>query len=250
MEFHKLSQKGNEFFVTHKKPFSHDAPKFKQQTIKTVFDFSFDMTFERKGEHRNHRTGGDIERKNGEIFANTFQGKLAECASCNLFYRLDNSVTPDFSVFKLGVWDSVDVIVKKKKIAVKSTKSFGNLLLLEQHDWDDSGRYIPNIESDCATYDYFLLVRINPFCEDIMRRNKWLYTNYVDRDALWREISKYGWMYDYAGYISLAHLKHLMHNKFIIRKGDILNGSTCIDADNYYVQSGDMLPVEELLLEL
>lgn len=250
MDFHKLAQSGNGMSITHKKPFPSDAHAFKTETIKTVFDFAFDMTFGDKGEHRNHRTGGTIQRKKGEIFANTFQGKLAECAACNLFYKIDPSVMPDFSISKLGVWDSVDVVVNGKKIAVKSTKSFGNLLLLEQHDWDERGQYIPNQESGSATYDYFLLIRIKPFCEDVMRGHRWLYANEVDRESLWTEIQKNTWTYDYAGYISLEHLRYLIRNSFVIHKGDLLNGGTRIDADNYYVQAGDMPSVEKLLLEL
>jgi len=250
MRFHKLLQDGHEMFITHKKPFPSNAHTFRPETIKTVFDFAFDMTFGDKGEHRNHRTGGTLQRKKGEIFANTFQGKLAECATCNLFCIIDPSVMPDFSLYKLGVWDSVDVIVNGKKIAVKSTKSFGNLLLLEQHDWDESGQYIPNQESGSAIYDYFLLIRIKPFCEDVMRNHRWLYANLVDRETLWREISKETWTYDYAGYISLEHLRYLIRNDFLIQKGDILNGGTRMDADNYYVQAGDMPSVEDLLLEL
>jgi len=250
MEFHKLLRSENGMSITHKKAFPSDAHGFKPETIKTVFDFAFDMTFADKGEHRNHRTGGSLQRKKGEIFANTFQGKLAECATCNLFYKIDSSVMPDFSISKLGVWDSVDVVVNGKKVAVKSTKSFGNLLLLEQHDWDERGRYIPNQDTGSATYDYFLLIRVKPFCEDVMRNHRWLYANSVDRDALCREISKEAWTYDYAGYISLEHLRYLIRNNFIIRKGDILNGATRIDADNYYVQAGDMPSVESLLLEL
>ncbi len=136
MEFHKLTCHGNEMSITHKKPFDTAAKAFKPETIKKVFDFAFDMTFGNKGAHRVHRTGGTVHRKKGEIFYNTFQGKLAECAACNLLYKVDKSVFPDFSVSKLGVWDSVDVVVNDKKIAVKSTKSFGNLLLLEHQDWD------------------------------------------------------------------------------------------------------------------
>ena len=247
MEFHRLRKNENGISVTHKKVFSSDAHAFKPETIKTVFNFAYDMTFGDKGEHRNHRTGGSLHRKKGEIFSNTFQGKLAECAACNLFYKIDHSVIPDFSISRLGVWDSVDVVVSGKKIAVKSTKSFGNLLLLEQHDWDEHGRYIPNKETDVATYDYFLLVRIKPFCEDLLRKQRWLYSEEMDRGTLWEEISRYTWTYDYAGYISLEDLKYLIRNRFIIAKGAVLNGGTRIDADNYYVQAGDMPSAEELV---
>lgn len=250
MDFHKLNKSGNGWVITHKRAFPANAPSFKKETIRKVFDFAYAMTFGKQGEHRHHRTGGTIQRRNGEIFANTFQGKLAECAACNLFYRIDPTVMPDFSVSKLGVWDSVDVVVNKKKIAVKSTKSFGNLLLLEQHDWDANGKYIPNEESGDDTYDYFLLIRIKPFCEDIMKTHRWLYVDSIDRNVLWKEIEKVVWTYDYAGYISIEHLKELIKLGFIIRKGDTLNGSTQIDADNYYIQAGDMFDVKELLIEL
>jgi len=249
MGFHKLEEKQSGLIITHKKDFT--APgTFKPETIKKVFDFAFDMTFGEKGEHRKYRTGGTIKRKNGEVFANTFQGKLAECAACNLFYKIDSSVFPDFSIAKLGTWDSVDVVVNKKKIAVKSTKSFGNLLLLEQHDWDSNGIYIPNREDRAGTYDYFLLIRIKPFCEDIMRKQRWLYLDAINRAALWSEVGKYTWSYDYAGYIALDDFQCIIRENFVIQKGTLLNGATRIDADNYYVQAGDMRDVADLLKEL
>lgn len=250
MEFHKLIRHGNEMSITHKKPFDTESKAFKPETIKRVFDFAYDMTFGNKGAHRVHRTGGTINRKQGEIFSNTFQGKLAECAACNLLYKVDKKVFPDFSVSKLGVWDSVDVIVKDKKIAVKSTKSFGNLLLLEQQDWDINGNYIPNRETGSSTYDYFLLVRIQPFCEDILRRKRWLYNDTIDRDVLWEAVSQNTWLYDFGGYITLDDLRFIIKNEFVIHKGDILNGGTRMDATNYYVQSGDMSTVSQLVEEL
>lgn len=250
MIFHKMDYSDGSWIITHKKSFPYNAPAFKKDTIQKVFEFAYAMTFGEKGEHRNHRTGGSLQRKNGEIFANTFQGKLAECAACNLFYKIDPSVLPDFSVSKLGVWDSVDIIVKGKKIAVKSTKSFGNLLLLEQHDWDDNGNYIPNEESGSSAYDYFLLIRIKPFCEEILRNKLWLYVDQVDKTQLKSEIEKAIWTYDCAGYISHDNLKQLIKDGFIICKGGTLNKSIPIDADNYYVQAGDMPDINELLREL
>ena len=250
MRFHQLIELENGMGISHKKPFSTNANTFKLETIKLVFDFAFAMTFGNEGEHRNHRTGGSNIRKKGEIFADTFQGKLAECAVCNLLYRIDPSVMPDFSISKLGVWDSVDVVVKNKHIAIKSTKSYGNLLLLEQHDWDDEGRYIPNLGESVSTYDYFLLVRIKPFCEDIMRRNRWLYTDSINKNELWLQIQQIHWTYDYAGYITKDDLKQIIRARYILPKGVLLNGSTRIDADNYYIQAGDMRDVIELLSEL
>ncbi|MBR6633748.1 MAG: hypothetical protein IKL05_05550 [Clostridia bacterium] len=245
--FHRLKEADEVFFITHKKPFDSKTNKFKEETIKRVFEFAYDMTFANKGEHRNHRTGGTTERKNGEIFANTFQGKLAECAACNLFYKIDSSVFPDFSVSKLGTWDSVDIVVNNKKIAIKSTKSFGNLLLLEKNDWDENGNYIPNKDTGNSSYDFFVLVRISPFCEDIMRNNFLLYENSIDRKLLWEKFKNTEWLYDYAGYISLEDFKYIIKNNYFVNKGTFLNKNTRFDADNYYVQAGDMNDVFELL---
>ncbi len=142
------------------------------------------------------------------------------------------------------------MIAKNKRIAVKSTKSFGNLLLLEQHDWDAEGRYIPNLHEKNSTYDYILLIRIKPFCEDILKGNRWLYSDSIDKSKLWEQLEKITWSYDYAGYITREHLIQIICERYVLPKGAFLNGSTKIDADNYYVQAGDMLDVAELISEL
>lgn len=94
------------------------------------------MSFGGNGEHRNHRTGGTHQRKKGEIFANAFQGKLAECAIYNQFYNELDITEPDFETYGLGEWDDADFYINDFKISIKSTKSFGNLLLLETRDWN------------------------------------------------------------------------------------------------------------------
>jgi len=57
--------------VTKKLDFS-SVGIFKHETIKKVFQFSYDMSFGNKGEHRDHRSGGKHQRRKGEIFSNTF----------------------------------------------------------------------------------------------------------------------------------------------------------------------------------
>ncbi len=250
MGFYKLKKTENGFCVIKKKPFADNARNFKKETIEQVFEFAYSMTFAGQGEHRNHRSGGSEIRKNGQIFADAFQGKLAECAVCNLIHKLDPSAMPDFSVATLGIWDSVDVTVNGKKINVKSTKSKGQLLLLETKDWDEQGRYIPNIKSGCAEYDYFLLVRISPFCSDAMAKNKWLYNDEIEKDKLREEIKSYDWSYDFAGYITAEQLRYIIKENFIIKKGVMLNGTTKMDADNYYVQAYDMGDAKDMVAEL
>lgn len=245
-DLHKMPQFGNSYTIDRKRDFPNNSPSFKKATIKTVFDFAYDMTFGAKGEHRHYRSGGSKVRKNGEIFANTFQGKLAECAVCNALYTLDDSIIPDFSITGLGSWDTVDLNVGKKKIAIKSTKSFGNLLLLEKSDWASNGTYIPNN----INYDYFVLVRINPFCEELLARNRILYCDTIDKQNLFEIIDSESWRYENSGFVSLKQVVFAINNGFVIHKGDLLNNKIEMDADNYYIQLGDMGTINELYAEL
>lgn len=50
----------------------------KQRDVSECLDFAYGMTFGGSGAHRDHRSGGQAHRHLGEIFINTFQGKLAE----------------------------------------------------------------------------------------------------------------------------------------------------------------------------
>lgn len=228
-----------------KKRFNPKKP-LKSKTIKDVFDFAYRMTFGGEGEHRDHRSGGSYTRKCGEIFANAFQGKIAECAACNYFRKYDETSEPDFTVNKLGVWDNCDLKVGSKEIAVKSTKSFGNLLLLETKDWDNEGNYIPNSANKNSKYDFIVMIRIKPSCEDLMKKYKILYSDLVDREYLYNIISKESWEYDCPGYITHDELKYIINKGFIIEKGCKLNDKTTMDADNYYIQSGDLHDINSI----
>ncbi len=79
----KLIQNGNTYNIGSSKPFQ-SGNTFRDETIDTVFNFAYAMTFG-NGEHRDHRSGGNTKRKKGQIFTNTFQGKLSELAIYNTF---------------------------------------------------------------------------------------------------------------------------------------------------------------------
>ena len=242
-QFRHLNENGNSYCISEKRPFSRVAT-LKPSTIEKVFDFAYEMAFTDK--HRNTRSGGSKGRTNGEIFANTFQGKIAECAACNFFFRYDSDTAPDFGAYEKGIWDSVDLAVCGKQIAVKSTKHFGQLLLLETKDWDEHGRYIPNIGKSVCTYDYLMLVRIAPNCEDLLRQQRFLYSDQIDRERLRHICCSQKWEYDYAGYITQDELIYIIRNNHILPKNSVLNGKTTMDAENYYVQAADMHEIESL----
>lgn len=237
VKFEPLRREENSYITTRKVAFKK-VRDLKEETIDRVFDFAYTMAFDEM--HRKTRSGGRTKRKNGEVFANTFQGKLAECAAVNFFYKYDDTIEIDFDTYDLGIWDKVDLTVCKKEVAVKSTKRFGQLLLLETKDWNHLGKYIPNLGTPNDTYDYIVMVRIDPSCEDLMKKNRLLYKDEIERTVLKNLVSQQNWSYDYVGYINNGDLKQIIKGKHIIPQGALLNGSTPMDAENYYVQAGDM----------
>ena len=105
-----------------------------------MLEFAHAMTFGKSGEHRKYRSGGSHLRKNGKIFCDTFQGKLAEFFVNKELTRMSiNCPKPSIEEQGLGVWDDEDFSIKNTLINVKSMAFFSNLLLLETKDWDISG---------------------------------------------------------------------------------------------------------------
>lgn len=241
----KLYSQNNCVYVTKKKAF-YTLGIFHYQTICNTFDFAYKMSFGNDGEHRDHRSGGKHIRKNGEIFANTFQGKLSEFAVYNQLYKNYELKKPDMSTYGLGEWDDCDTTINGIKGTIKSTKCFGNLLLLETKDWNDSAEYIPNIGKGSASYDIFILVRIDPNCEYLLRKINALYSQKLSNDLLKSIILPQKWRYDIPGFVTKEELKYAIDNKYIIKQGQLLNGRTKMDADNYYIQSGDMHPFQNI----
>ena len=238
------------YYITVKVPFN-PIIKFSNDILRKVFKFSYDMTFGKIGEHRTYRSGGQYSRKNGELFINTFQGKLAEFGIYQFLSdnNLSNCEEPDLSKWKLGKWDSTDLVYNDIKINIKSTKFYGNLFLLETKDWDSSGVYKPNVSKDGGIYDIFILSRISPDGDKLMKSNRLFYSNEITQgpDLLWKVISEENWSYDIPGFIKHIDLLNVIKNKFILPQNSLLNGKIPMDAENYYVQSGDMYPHKELL---
>lgn len=236
----KLHKKDNAFYITKKKEFN-PLPLFSQEIISVVFDFAYDMTFGLIGEHRDHRSGGQHNRKNGEIFINTFQGKLSEFG---IYYYLKkhNIVDlgrPDLEKWELGKWDEADFKFKNFKFSIKSTKFYGNLILLETKDWDSNGYYLPNN----TQYDFTILTRIKPDGEKLLKSNKLLYTNICNKEKLKDIIYAEKWFCDIPGFMTLSMLKNIINEGFVLPQNSYLNGSTKMDAENYYIQAGDLLDI-------
>lgn len=236
----KLDSRPDGKYFTARKGFN-SLGSFKDSTIEKVIKFAYDMTFGASGAHRAHRSGGTHVRSNAEIFADAFQGKLAEFAVYNQLYKNHSINIPDLDVWNLGQWDDTDFIIDGKKAAVKSAKSFSQLLLLETKDWTAQGTYIPNIGKNGGLYDYFILVRMKPFYADLIKGLN-DHVNVAYEDLVQLLIDK-KWEYDIPGYITRSELVEAIQQGNKISKGEKLNGTMPMDADNYYVQAADMHPI-------
>ena len=239
----KLTQIGNVYTINNKKPFYPN--EIKTKSIELAFKFAWEMTLGKVGEHRSYRSGGAHKRGNIEKFANTFQGKLAEyVVHMELHSRGVKCKSVDDRIEGLGFWDDVDLICNNKKISIKSFPFFGDLLLLEQKDWDNSGIYLPNKNK----YDYHICVRIKPDFKGILKTKRLLYNSDIDKDYLWKLVIKNKWEFDIAGYIDNKKLIEVIRNNFVLPKNAELNGKTIMDASNYYVQAGDLMDFDSLEL--
>lgn len=246
MYFNKLKEDSKNpkiKYIAVKKQF--DArDTIKEKYVEESFEFAYSMTFGRSGEHRNYRSGGSHRRKNGEIFANTFQGKLCEFALYQTLKDKKDISKPDLAVYELGKWDSYDFKVDNFTISVKSTKHFGQLLLLETKDWTKDAEYIPN---NNERYDMTVMVRLQDDNEKLMKMNRLYFSHYCEKEKLWNIFENNTWLFDIPGIIKSVELKYLINMDYIIHQGDLLNGRTRMDADNYYCHIADMHDISELI---
>ncbi|MBC7525216.1 MAG: hypothetical protein H7239_12355 [Flavobacterium sp.] len=235
----------NSYSISNPKTFSKN--KVQTELLEKVFDFTHEMVFG-TGFHRKNRSGGQIVRKNGALFCNTFQGKLSEVVLNTVFedFGIETS-KPDFSIHGEGIWDDFDLIVNKAKISVKSCAHFSNLLLLESKDWDKNGVYIPDQKPNTQLIDYFVLVRIFPDIKAIFNKQKWLYLDNINKETLKNFVLSTDWFYDIPGCCTLKTLKYCIENNYLLPQNSWLNTKTKIDANNYYIQTGNLKPIEVLL---
>ena len=228
------SKDGNSFYIPRTKNFN--PIEIKRDYVNETLDFAYAMTFGKDGEHRRYRSGGTHTRKNGEIFCDTFQGKLAEYF---VYQRLKNMgincPRPDIEKWGLGKWDDEDFLINNKLINVKSMAFFSNLLLLETKDWDKNGLYIPNNKY----YDYFIVVRIKPELKKEFRIKRMLYSNDIGYERIKSLFEKLSFFADTPGFITGALLREKIQERQILPKGSMLNGRIKMDAENYYILSID-----------
>lgn len=129
-------------------------------------------------------------------------------------------------------------------------KSYGNLLLLECHDWNRLGQYLPNLNTEKPTiFDYFILVRIKYEQRNSSQLYRLLDESKVERNRLLQLIGNMTWRFDIPGYLTHNDLLKIIKQKQLLPQGSQLN-KTKMDANNYYAQSGDLRSLEKLISEM
>jgi hypothetical protein len=236
----KMIKNGKKFIINSKRSFEPKSIEF--DLLEQAFNFSIEMVFG-SGANKETRSGGNHKRKKVELFVNTFQGKIAEFIFRKLLINNDfkNVSDVDVNVYGRGKWDDTDLVCNGFNFSIKSGAFFSNLLLLETDDWNKNAEYIHNTTiGGTNKFDYFVFVRIKPDLKGKLLRKKMLYNDKINLENLKELIFDEVWYYDIGGICTDKTIKYIIKNNYVINKGDILGGTTPMDASNYYIQCGDM----------
>lgn len=219
------------------------------QAIERSKNFAYAMTFGGRGHHRAVRSGGNHVRMNGEIFLNTFNGKLGEFAVHEYITRLGYKVSDvDLSIAGEGVWDNGDFIVEGVNISVKTIKDYSQLLLLERTDWNQVGQYIPDLNNpEARQVDLHILVKLkgNTDLEKELKKKRKFFSE-LTLEEIDKLLKDYQVHADVVGFATTEMLQEAIRDAQLVYQGEFLGKGTPIQADNYYIQAGDLLPMPQL----
>lgn len=122
------------------------------------------------------------------------------------------------------------------------------MLLLEKGDWNADGCYIPNLWSDGGKYDYHILVRLkgNKDLEKILKMQCKFYST-LTKEEIKALTDNYTVQFDLPGVATCDMLKQTILDNQVVHQNEYIGQSTKLQADNYYIQSGDLLPIEHFI---
>lgn len=178
----------------------------------------------------NHKTlafgGNNYNRNAKEVFINALQWKLAEVGFYNFYTnKWRNDIPkPDFWVWERWTWEDCDMEIWWKKISIKSTKNFWNLLLLEKNRYSMEWLYLEPAEwVEPIKYDLTYLVRVS----GITSSNP---DDYVSMDWIEIEVT---WYLTHTEFLSLITTQQYIPHGILLWKKELI-------VDNYYICSWDL----------
>lgn len=221
-----------------------------EDDIRKCFEYAYRMAIENK--QRENRSGGKHQRRELEIFWDDFRGKIAECFAKDYFERKGCKVDDiDFEIYDRGKWDKYDLRVNNHIVAIKSSKHFSQLLLLESKDWNSSGSYVGNQGENKYLPEWFLFVRTK--IEHPRARGGATLTT---KEEMWNIVNEINITAELTGGLSFYDfVNQVIRYEYIIRQGSKFKVSrtsrgTEMDADNYYVKLSELESVEAMLEKL
>lgn len=211
--------------------------------------------------------GSHSKRNNGEIFKDVYIGKIAEIALYKYLSKYGEAAEPNLTEpGGYGNSDTVDMLWENKHISIKCTQKTSNLMLLQTGQYDEKGCYLPNIKRELLPqyFDYHVLCKYEVlensanWESNIKFAMKDIITE-SEMEQLKVLMDKLSWKVRIVGYLSHDELvNNVIQNGMIVYADDPNNGlfrsfgtkgysaRTCVDVDNYYVQTGDLHPIREL----
>ncbi|WP_227429993.1 hypothetical protein [Psychrobacter sp. I-STPA6b] len=255
----QLRRHGNCYYPTTKCGFGQGMWQYTPSIseIQDCLSFSWKMTYGTDGEHRHYRSGGSQQRKPHQIFLDAFIGKMGEIAfyqMCQSRQKAHNISNVDFDCYQRGQWDNSDFVITDEnnqtyKVAIKTAKSFSNLLLLETKDWQvynndayyllDQQSLDSQQENNNHKYDYLSFCRVDSNIHQdfkkLIKQNSVEVLEDIVLNQLYKTVQV---QTEVVGYITNSDLVKVIQEHYILPKGSMLGRSTPMDAENYYVQSG------------
>lgn len=234
--FRRLREKENRFFPTSTRDYSPLKIDLNKYT-KEIIEFSHESCW---GAGHFKSDGRD----RSTIFKNSTLGKFGEFALYEFFLREGYQPSrPDMTIKEKGKWDDGDLDLGKMKFQIKSTFSFGNLLILKKGDYDSMGRYIHGNDGNPITYDAFFLCRMKPTLDILEIEGN----SDPGVENLKRKLENVNFRMDVAGYIKLEDFLKIISMGIYVPKGSYIgNGERKLQEDLYYCQSGDLRSIKTI----
>ncbi len=232
--FTPLREHNGNYSVSSKKPFKPtvDASEYSKECI----DFSYEMVW---GSGHFKESGRD----KSSIFKDSLKGKIGEFALYKHLTKLGYEIPyPDLSVHGYGISDDGDLFLEGRKLSVKTTYYFSDLLLLKKNEWDENGGYLYGKDGVDPEYKAFFLCRMRPNLDDILSIKG---NENPGIDNLYKMLEHVSFRVDLSGFISIDDFKKIIRDKIYIRSGSII-GKREFSEDFYYCQSGDLRSIDDI----
>lgn len=231
--FTRLRENNGTYSVSTKKIYKHkmDVTEYASDCVEWAYNNVW-------GEGHLKPSGRD----KSTTFKNALTGKFGEFGLHRHFVNLGYNVpSPDLTIMPKGVWDDGDLFWEGKKISVKTTASWKDLLLLKKNEWDTDAGYLFGKDGIDYSYKAFFLCRLSPDLESLL--SMIVGNNDPGIDVIKSHLEQIRFTMDFPGFITIDDFKRIIKTDMCIpAKGKI--GKKEFDDALYYCQTGDLRDID------